>query len=845
MKNMNPRLQKVLSGGLPSGARGSVLIVAVITMVIMGVLGAGMVSMLGTSALQEVRANFGERAYYVAESGFRFAAAMSRDASHFWGLDYREREDPYIEIPSGGRFKLELTNISEEENYHDAATLTDTNLPTVDLDEADERYLILNPQYDEENLKLSKYGAFRYNGSWYRYQGYERSDSSVTLNKILSVTSKRKVKEAGTDADGLYLLLERGPYVANNDWNFEYDNVVYGYGSYSSNKLRDITKDGVDLDTLEDLENEFPPEITLIFKSKTPFTVSVDDEIVFAPILQVKSEGEYPGSGLFNVKRMVTYLWPGGIPKAPPTDPGDDDTPGDLYIEPTELVDNNVFKNNASTGEWVVMEVGEPANDALTVDKSTGGVRVETVIGYSSDPNPFYVAWMNAGNFLTYDAQVKISMGEPTGDTFTVPEDNTGYLAGISFRVRADNYNVGKWRQFGLSFFKPGMETTAFNDDDGIPASLVPTGVYDNLVNGTYEPGTIGCYNKTAGGRTKVAYYRCNAGASEVCTVATSGLSDNWVPYNMPMILLWERGHRNVDGDEWIAYARLSTEGGAPIVSDIIDDDTGELPRDANDNLADGTLKAWSTLILRIVEAASIKIKETATTKEVGDSITDDNTGKAAKVIKIINDRDGNIVFLLNNVEEGFSRPSRVEGIDTDATWGYRQRDNYIWAFFADTDEHPNANDIAIGDDERHANPRLTNDEAQNPESIDQTSENQKIFWPEKNIQEWGAYLPRDNPAILIKNDFSRLVQWEGSDSGTNDNYTVHIMGTGKEEKAILRTSIFLTDGYATFPSEFGLHAIGANAVNTYFDDIAITFHRSLYTGEEQEDYPYIPVITF
>ncbi len=146
MKNMNPRLQKVLSGGLPSGARGSVLIVAVITLVVMGILGAGMVSMLGTSALHEVRANYGERAYYLAESGFMFAASMTKDVSQFWGIGQDKRLeqglDPFIDVTSGGRFTLELTDLSEEEGYDDTAYASGNQ--TVDLDEPDERTLVLS-----------------------------------------------------------------------------------------------------------------------------------------------------------------------------------------------------------------------------------------------------------------------------------------------------------------------------------------------------------------------------------------------------------------------------------------------------------------------------------------------------------------------------------------------------------------------------------------------------------------------------------------------------------------------------------------------------------------------------
>jgi Tfp pilus assembly protein PilX len=71
------RANKPFNGRL-SGSSGGVLIGILAAMVVMGVLGAGMVSMLGTSSFYEVRANHGERANYLAESGFRYAVSEYR-----------------------------------------------------------------------------------------------------------------------------------------------------------------------------------------------------------------------------------------------------------------------------------------------------------------------------------------------------------------------------------------------------------------------------------------------------------------------------------------------------------------------------------------------------------------------------------------------------------------------------------------------------------------------------------------------------------------------------------------------------------------------------------------------
>jgi len=112
--------------------RGGVLIGAVIVMVVMGVLGAGMVAMLGSTALQEVRANHGERAYYLAESGYRFAESTRlKDSDAFWALDDDTDVLSYdhsivVDDPDvGGKFTINLVKLMKDDGgeYDDAANV--------------------------------------------------------------------------------------------------------------------------------------------------------------------------------------------------------------------------------------------------------------------------------------------------------------------------------------------------------------------------------------------------------------------------------------------------------------------------------------------------------------------------------------------------------------------------------------------------------------------------------------------------------------------------------------------------------------------------------------------------
>ncbi len=53
--------------------KGTVLVGLVIAIIIFALMGAAMLSLTSTSALNQVWANSSSRAYYLAESGFRYA----------------------------------------------------------------------------------------------------------------------------------------------------------------------------------------------------------------------------------------------------------------------------------------------------------------------------------------------------------------------------------------------------------------------------------------------------------------------------------------------------------------------------------------------------------------------------------------------------------------------------------------------------------------------------------------------------------------------------------------------------------------------------------------------------
>ena len=269
----------------------------------------------------------------------------------------------------------------------------------------------------------------------------------------------------------------------------------------------------------------------------------------------------------------------------------------------------------------------------------------------------------------------------------------------------------------------------------------------------------------------------------------SDGIQDTMLPRddyeNRAMIVLWTRNGNQANGDDhWLAYKLLDETVG----SDYIVDNEGKV-------------KDWSTLMVRVVEAASLKLNvNDAPNVSVGEIIT--GGSGTARVYKKINDNDGKVVLLLTNVEGTFSLPPTVKGYTTNPSWGFRPRDNYIWAFFTDTADH-SADATAINNI-RLGEPRAT------------------INWPITEIQGWNG-----------QNDKFTLVQWAGelNISPDGDN-TLRLMGTGKEQNAIIRTNKWTTENYqaASFPPEIGVVSLGENSVKTYFDDLAF-YLRGAFDG--------------
>ncbi|WP_028320832.1 hypothetical protein [Desulfatiglans anilini] len=149
---------------------GGVLIAAVVAILLVGVLGAGVVSMVGTSSQEEVRANHGERAFLLAESGFRYAESVYKSKLQSQGKASAKTallalHNQTKSAPGGGTFNLQVI-----EHVYGSSAVADGSQTIYE-----HKDIVLNPGFN-----LTPYnGVFLHNESWYRYREFDKPNNTL------------------------------------------------------------------------------------------------------------------------------------------------------------------------------------------------------------------------------------------------------------------------------------------------------------------------------------------------------------------------------------------------------------------------------------------------------------------------------------------------------------------------------------------------------------------------------------------------------------------------------------------------------------------------------------------
>ncbi len=484
--------------------RGAVLVAVVITMLVFATLGAMMLSFFTTSTFSQLGGSRGMRAFYLAESGFRYAASRYLNAPSIYadlaspaGCDATETcpcntdeckrqralEDLHnrtFTLTSEGQFLLQVYPYWYETTARPAGTNLQAKvfggLPLASSQYANGSWVLV--RYGQDKIRYEQIASvtlsqpssitFVKTSAWSEsypvgsmiYPVALGVNSSQTLNVNQAGNFISLQQDSGYGAfltrNGVFTVKEQG---ADTVRTLSYDELYVdaGSGTYQLRGIRDNNTTAV-----------------------SSVTIPAGSQIVLGKCLRLQSTGLLTAGTTTETKRRVTYLLPigyvsgGGNPKSE---------------WKQDFQDNATFQNPATshwfTGEHtshigtqeIVANVdgGGSALHIQTVDNrgsqdsctfGCGGICpyvMENTLGFnwSNAGVRFDQEWQRAGYFLSYDVQTKMYIGYSN-------DNYEQYANGLLFRLDREA------NSYGLSFTCYGY---IGDDCDGMPDAVASSGL--------------------------------------------------------------------------------------------------------------------------------------------------------------------------------------------------------------------------------------------------------------------------------------------------------------------------------------------------------------------------------
>jgi prepilin-type N-terminal cleavage/methylation domain-containing protein len=529
------------------GQRGAMLVTLIAAMVVFSALGAVMIGMFGTSALSQVSGNNSLRAYYLAESGLRYAAGTYVNAI---GASEAARDDERNRIlkdefhnrefslgSNDGKFRLEVypyyyvvpSNLTASDEL---VTQTPGGLPLTASNYEKGGWVqlkkqnVLTPVYVQ--LSLTKNTAlegtntvkfYSQTGPWPTGTDMEKAVITPVCKADLATPIVSRVEDGKTVYDlafqnqsGAAIFPEKNGVVIVTD---------------GSSDLRLLNYKKLDMDAKR-LRNISDPD------GKPLPAVQLGSNVILSKFIRVESKGTV-GTGSAAVSRKVTYYTPIGYAKATPI----------TKTEFKETFDDATLANwftgahGSHIGEqWQSWSIG-PAlqfGSGATTKTAAGTTYYEGQIGlnWSAANIPLATEWNRASKNLSYDLQAKLYFNvtmtkRAAGLTFRL--DESGNAMGLSYGVLDQGVD-----QFG-------------RDKDYIPDPIVSSSSVSNPVITLWAKQ----YNKTDSTFTVVS----NPGP----TGCTGHPDSTLAPYAISSSnsAVWETGFR----------VRFTTSGGAALPGNL------------------------------------------------------------------------------------------------------------------------------------------------------------------------------------------------------------------------------------------------------------------------------------
>lgn len=828
----------------PGDSKGAALITIIVSMVVLGILGALMMSISSVGTFNPIGNNSSTRAFYLAESGYRYAAAKFAQGGETM-LDNLNGQTWTIE--PNQEFELEFrTYKMEGQSGNGTGSLTAEvpfgYVPEFPTDGTGGFVKIGNDpvtSFDDVNIADP-------HGTAVEFVKTGETWSNVSGRQVgLAAKSDGSPVPQGGD-----LQLENGTadeFFPGYNARFTADGRTYQYKSKDSaeNKLMEITRvDG--------------PWISP--------NLSSGDEIVLEDFVEVHSTGIF-GEGIYGATREVVYHVP--FSKG---------TGGRTFHDPFDDKANWIEEQNGTSaeGSHEIEEIqGDNAlkvTDTSNLDPDDSYNYIESSLiefDHSAAGMNLITHWSSNGNFLSYDAQVKIFV-----------DDEPAYMDGISFRLDENGNSYGisllkaypnnedgildyfvpppdqpyqpqpmvvLWQKDGTDFtdwkwiayhnLDPGnyLTSTVFFEDDmeSGDSKWIANGEWERISTSYHSPSHCWRDNPEGPnppGSTRILEsesfdlsnalsprlsfwhgYTFRGGAEGKVEVTADG-GQTWDELSQFNGRQWYWDEEEIDlsaytgeSDVKIRFRLTKNQGNSPqdqdwYIDDVVVDEEEEIIY-------------WPTLLVSVREAAAVSFENGSTEIQDGDTVVGDSSGATGTAYGdpvlesgswTNDDASGDI--LLRNVSGSFSANETltVSGTNCATSTGFSVKENYIRAYTGDPDAHgsPDSNPL---NRERLKNPRGT------------------VNWP-----------PYDPDDTAPSNDYYTLIQWNDSLDGS-----VTRLGTGNEENAVIRTNT-LTSPEDNFPSsrpEIGLHTWGWGSSNgtpdedeppeIYFDDFGLRLQES------------------
>ncbi|MDI9570432.1 MAG: hypothetical protein QM278_06890 [Pseudomonadota bacterium] len=492
---------------LPSPGKGSILLGLIIAMTAIAIVGAGMVALYSSSTLTQTAHAGGQRAYFLAESGFRYAACRylneSTDANRLAVLSALD-DKVFNLADNDGSFKLKVYPY-----WFTATSVSGKNL-TVKVHGQLESSLALssgnlwinNVRYPYTGVSGATSGAKSFTfvaaTDWPAIASGTVVYSAALPSAAQTVTKGGNLTLSGTGTGAFPLI--------NGNFRIDTNPTVYTYQKRNGNTLQ-----GVDL-----VDSS---------RTWTNLAVGASATVVLDKYLRLDSTGSF---GTYN--RQVIYNIPIGWMS------GDAEMRKVQHHDTFDTMSNWQAPTGGGGGTHGIQAVD--GGNALKVNSATSGTNLGNLalsfFNYGGTEANLAQSWMDAQGFLTYDLQVKARNDQPN------------FMAGMGFRSR-NNADGTDFYTYGVSFLKPRQIKSCilwicsdWGAPNDLPSDLIPGYASDAAAGPLFSnPGL----------------FRNLEEATSLGFLGT-GTQNR---YGLPAIVLWQR---TATGNKWLAYRTLTTADG-------------------------------------------------------------------------------------------------------------------------------------------------------------------------------------------------------------------------------------------------------------------------------------------